>query len=178
MGVGVDNLVPEHCHRPRSSLPNLLSDPIPPVHRRFRLRQATAANNERRPSRKGSAWDKILYGVYFTGKVSLRGVGDCSSVIRWYIGRHGMTQKQLLARVRVDPEICAGRPYIRGTHIYIAIILDALTQGYAPEEIIDHYPCLDLDDIHAAVVYASQLAQQNCGVALLNQHRFNHLQIR
>jgi uncharacterized protein (DUF433 family) len=79
-----------------------------------------------------------------------------------------MTHKQLLARVRVDPKICAGRPYIRGTRIYIAIILDALTEGYTPEEIIDHYPCLDLDDIQAAVAYASQLANDNCGVAFLS----------
>jgi uncharacterized protein (DUF433 family) len=79
-----------------------------------------------------------------------------------------MTHTQLLARVRVDPQICAGRPYIRGTRIYIAIILDALTSGYSPEEIIDHYPCLDLDDIHAAVAYASQLAHDNFGVTFLH----------
>ncbi len=79
-----------------------------------------------------------------------------------------MTHEQLLARVRVDPEICAGRPSIRGTRIYIAIVLDALMKGFSPEEIIDHYPCLDFDDIRAAVAYASQLAQDNCGVAFLN----------
>jgi len=79
-----------------------------------------------------------------------------------------MTHEQLLTRVRVDPEICAGRPYIRGTRIFIAIILDALMESLTPEEIIDHYPCLDLDDIHAAVAYASQLAQDNGGVVFLN----------
>lgn len=78
-----------------------------------------------------------------------------------------MTNEQLLARVRVDPEVCAGRPYIRGTKIYIAVILDALTQGLTPSEIIDHYPCLELDDIRAAVAYASQLAEDNGGLAIL-----------
>ncbi|MBM4296928.1 MAG: DUF433 domain-containing protein [Deltaproteobacteria bacterium] len=78
-----------------------------------------------------------------------------------------MTHEQLITRVVVDPDICAGRPHIRGTRIYIAIILDALTEGYTPEEIIDHYPCLDLDDIDAAVAYASQLAHDNFGVAFL-----------
>lgn len=79
-----------------------------------------------------------------------------------------MTNEQLLARVRVDPEVCAGRPYIRGTKIYIAIVLDALIQGLTPREITEHYPCLELDDIRAAVAYASQLARDNCGVAFLN----------
>ncbi len=84
-----------------------------------------------------------------------------------------MTQEELLARVRVDPEICAGRPYIRGTRIYITIILDALTQDLTPVEIIDHYPCLDLDDIHAAVAYASQLARDNGGLAVLAGKRLD-----
>ena len=79
-----------------------------------------------------------------------------------------MTHEQLLARVRVDREVCAGRPYIRGTRIYIAIILDALMEGLTPMEIIDHYPALDLDDISAAVAYASQLARDNGGMAVVN----------
>ena len=79
-----------------------------------------------------------------------------------------MTHEQLLARVRVDPEICAGRPYICGTRIYIAIILDALMEGLTPMEIIDHYPALDHDDIRAAVAYARQLARDNGGKAVVN----------
>ena len=79
-----------------------------------------------------------------------------------------MTHEQLLARVRVDPEICAGRPYICGTRIYIAIILDALMEGLTPMEIIDHYPALDHDDIRAAVAYARQLARDNGGMAVVN----------
>lgn len=89
-----------------------------------------------------------------------------------------MTRKQLLARVQVDPGICSGRPHIRGTRIYIAIILDALTQGFAPEEIVDHYPSLDLDDIDAAVAYASQLAEDNGGLAVLNQYHYDSAQLR
>ena len=50
-----------------------------------------------------------------------------------------MIRDELLARVTVDPKVCAGKPCIRGTRIYIAIILDALAEGLTPEEIIDHY---------------------------------------
>ncbi len=81
-----------------------------------------------------------------------------------------MTHDSILARVRVDPQICSGRPYIRGTRIHIAIILDALTEGLTPAEILEHYPVLDLDDIRAAVDYASKLAQQNGGFAIVNRN--------
>ena len=80
-----------------------------------------------------------------------------------------MTDEQLLARVRVDPKICAGRPYIRGTRIYIAIILDALMEGLTAAAIVDHYPALDHDDIRAAVAYARQLARDNGGIAVVGQ---------
>ncbi|MBI3796684.1 MAG: DUF433 domain-containing protein [Deltaproteobacteria bacterium] len=72
-----------------------------------------------------------------------------------------MTYEELLNRVSVDPRICAGKPCIRGTRIYIAIILDALAEGLTPDQIIDHYPQLTLDDIHAALAYAAELSREN-----------------
>jgi uncharacterized protein (DUF433 family) len=72
-----------------------------------------------------------------------------------------MEREELLARVTVDPRVCAGKPCIRGTRIYIAIILDALAEGLTPEEIIDHYPSLTVEDIRAAVAYAAELAREN-----------------
>lgn len=64
-----------------------------------------------------------------------------------------MTYEELLKRIAVDPNVCAGKPCIRGTRIYIAIILDALAEGLTPEEIIDNYPQLILEDIHAALAH-------------------------
>jgi uncharacterized protein (DUF433 family) len=72
-----------------------------------------------------------------------------------------MTREDLLARVTVDPNVCAGKPCIRGTRIYLAIILDALAEGLTPEEIIDHYPSLTIDDIRAAMAYAAELTREN-----------------
>ena len=72
-----------------------------------------------------------------------------------------MTHEELLDRVTVDPKVCGGKPCIRGTRIYIAIILDALAEGLSPQEIIDHYPSLTLEDIRAAVAYAGELAREN-----------------
>lgn len=66
----------------------------------------------------------------------------------------------LSTRVVSDPEICGGRPCIRGTRIEIAVVLDALAEGLEPDEIIDHYPTLKPDDIRAAVAYAADLARE------------------
>jgi len=76
-------------------------------------------------------------------------------------GGKPMTHEELLARVTIDPKVCTGKPCIRGTRIYIAIILDALAEGLTPEEIIDHYPSLKIEDIRAAVAYAAELAREN-----------------
>ena len=69
--------------------------------------------------------------------------------------------QDLLARITVDPKICGGKPCIRGTRIYISIILHALAERLTPEEIIDHYPSLQIEDIRAAVAYAAELAREN-----------------
>ena len=84
-----------------------------------------------------------------------------------------MTDEKLLTRVAVDPNVCAGRPFIRGTRISITIILDALTQGLSPEEVIQHYPALENEDLHAALAYASQLAEKNGGLAVLGRNSVN-----
>ena len=72
-----------------------------------------------------------------------------------------MTFDELLSRVTTDPNVCAGKPCIRGTRIYIAIILDALAEGLSPEQVIDHYPSLGVYDVRAAVAYAAELAREN-----------------
>jgi uncharacterized protein (DUF433 family) len=72
-----------------------------------------------------------------------------------------MTRDELLKRIAVDPQVCGGQPCIRGTRIYISIVLDGLAEGLTPSEIIDHYPQLAIDDIHAALAYAAELAREN-----------------
>jgi uncharacterized protein (DUF433 family) len=72
-----------------------------------------------------------------------------------------MPDANLLERIVVDPDVRAGKPCVRGTGIYVAIVLDALAEGLTPEQIIDHYPQLTGDDIRAALTYAAALAQEN-----------------
>lgn len=89
-----------------------------------------------------------------------------------------MAHDQLLARVGVDSKVCSGRPHIRGTTIYIAIILDALVEGLSPAEIVDHYPVLELDDIRAAVAFAMEMAAKNGGLACVNRKPAESFQLR
>jgi uncharacterized protein (DUF433 family) len=70
-------------------------------------------------------------------------------------------QQKLLDRISITPGVCGGKPCIRGTRIEIAIILDALSEGFTPEQIQDHYPSLAVEDIRAAVAYAAELAREN-----------------
>jgi uncharacterized protein (DUF433 family) len=63
-------------------------------------------------------------------------------------------------RVTIDPQVCHGRPCIKGTRIMVSIILDHLAGGETAEEIRRQYPALTDDDIRAALGYAAWLAHE------------------
>jgi len=66
----------------------------------------------------------------------------------------------LLDRIEENPQICNGRPCIKGTRIMVSVILDNLADGMSPEEIVKEYPPLTLEDVRAAVAYAAELVKQ------------------
>jgi len=72
-----------------------------------------------------------------------------------------MTRKNLLQRISADPKVFGGMPCIRGTRIHIAVILDGLAEGLPPEQIVDHYPQLTVEDTRAAIAYAAELSREN-----------------
>ena len=63
-------------------------------------------------------------------------------------------------RVSVDPQVCHGKPCIRGTRIMVSIILDYLQAGEPSAEILRQYPTLKPEDVHAAIGYAAWLAHE------------------
>ncbi len=63
-------------------------------------------------------------------------------------------------RIVVDPQICHGKPCIKGTRIMVSVILDNLAEGMTPEEIVEEYPPLTLDDVKAAIAYAAELVRE------------------
>jgi len=60
----------------------------------------------------------------------------------------------LLKRISVDPNICFGKPCIRGTRIWVSLVLDLLANGTTIEEVLTEYPQLTKEDIHAARRFA------------------------
>ncbi len=66
------------------------------------------------------------------------------------------TLKRLLKRVTQDPKVCGGKPCIRGLRIRVSDVLDLLANGLTPDLIVIELPDLELDDVKAAVVYASR----------------------
>jgi uncharacterized protein (DUF433 family) len=63
-------------------------------------------------------------------------------------------------RISVDPMVCHGKPCIRGTRIFLSVILDNLAAGQTAEQILDSYPGLRAEDIRAALSYAAELAHE------------------
>lgn len=63
------------------------------------------------------------------------------------------------SRIISDPEICHGRPCIRGTRIPVSVVLDNLAAGLTPTEVVTSYPSLTPEDVHAALAYAAELAR-------------------
>ncbi|MCB9730897.1 MAG: DUF433 domain-containing protein [Deltaproteobacteria bacterium] len=59
-------------------------------------------------------------------------------------------------RITVDPEQCGGRPCIRGLRIRVTDVLDLLASGLSPAQIVDELPDLQVDDIPAALRFASR----------------------
>ena len=70
-------------------------------------------------------------------------------------------------RITIDDNICNGRPTIRGTRISVQTILDFLSAGDSPQDILDQYPTLEPDDINASLKFAADLMNRNYSIKLL-----------
>jgi len=66
----------------------------------------------------------------------------------------------LLNRISVDPNVCFGKPCIRGTRIWVSLILDFLASGMTIKEVIEEYPQLIEDDIRAAIAYGAEMSRE------------------
>jgi uncharacterized protein (DUF433 family) len=66
----------------------------------------------------------------------------------------------LLERISIDPNVCFGKPCIRGTRIWVSLILDFLANGMSMEELLAEYPQLEVEDIRAAIAYGAEMARE------------------
>jgi uncharacterized protein (DUF433 family) len=67
-----------------------------------------------------------------------------------------MSMSGAIDRITIDPEVCGGRPCIRGLRVRVKDILDMLAGGAARKEILEDYPYLEDEDITAALEYAAR----------------------
>ena len=59
-------------------------------------------------------------------------------------------------RITVDPQVCGGRPTIRGMRIRVKDVLDLLAAGAERAEILADYPYLEAEDITAVLEFAAR----------------------
>ena len=69
-------------------------------------------------------------------------------------------REELLKRVSIDPNVCFGRPCIRGTRIWVSMIVDNLAEGVSEAEILEAYPQLQPEDIRAALSFAAEMTRE------------------
>jgi uncharacterized protein (DUF433 family) len=66
---------------------------------------------------------------------------------------------KLSERITMNPEICHGKPTIRGVRYTVEFILELLSSGMAVDEILADYEDLEREDILAALDFARRLSQ-------------------
>jgi uncharacterized protein (DUF433 family) len=71
------------------------------------------------------------------------------------------TREELLKRIWIDPERCGGKPCLRGTRIWVSLILSFLSNGETAAEILQNYPELQEEDIRACMAYGAEMAHQH-----------------
>jgi len=76
-----------------------------------------------------------------------------SSWIRWQVWCFsGMSE-----RISIKPDVCNGRPVVRGTRITVQTVLEFLAAGDSVEDVLEEYPKLTRADVRACLDYASRV---------------------
>ncbi len=70
-----------------------------------------------------------------------------------------MTREELLARISVDPNVCFGKPCIRGHRIWVSLILDLLASGVSIPDILEDYH-IEEADVRACIAYGAEMARE------------------
>lgn len=71
-----------------------------------------------------------------------------------------MDMEELLRRISINPEICFGKPCIKGHRIWVSLILDLLASGMTVDEVLKEYPQLQPEDIYACIAYGAEMSRE------------------
>ncbi|MGB3681834.1 MAG: DUF433 domain-containing protein [Rubrobacteraceae bacterium] len=66
----------------------------------------------------------------------------------------------MLERVSIDPQVYFGKPCIRGTRIWVSLVLDLLSTGLSIEDILEEYPHLSREEVLACVAYGAEMSRE------------------
>ncbi|HEU0010237.1 MAG TPA: DUF433 domain-containing protein [Verrucomicrobiae bacterium] len=70
-------------------------------------------------------------------------------------------------RVVVNPDVCNGKPVVRGTRITVQTVLEFLAAGDSAEDVLEEYPSLTREDVQACLDYASKVMANHYSVVPL-----------
>jgi len=65
----------------------------------------------------------------------------------------------MFKKITIDPNVCHGKPVIKGTRVLVSNILSALSSGQTIEEILEDYPNISKEDILEALAFGSYLTK-------------------
>lgn len=68
-------------------------------------------------------------------------------------------KNSLLDRITIDPEVCHGKPIIRGMRYPVESMLELMASGMTINELLADYPDLEKEDFLACLEYGSKLMQ-------------------
>lgn len=71
-----------------------------------------------------------------------------------------MDRRELLSRISIDPNICFGKPCIKGHRIWVSLVLDLLAAAWSFKDVLDNYPGLVEADILACIAYGAEMSRE------------------
>lgn len=66
-----------------------------------------------------------------------------------------------LNRISINPNACFGKPCIKGTRIWVSLILDFMASGESEDAILAAHPQLKPEDLRAAIAYGAEVAREH-----------------
>lgn len=70
-----------------------------------------------------------------------------------------MESERLLERITLDPELCHGKPCVRGLRYPVETILELLSSGMSVDELLEDYGDLEREDVYAALLFGARMSE-------------------
>jgi uncharacterized protein (DUF433 family) len=70
-----------------------------------------------------------------------------------------MSREELLERISIRPDVCFGKPCIKGRRIWVSLVLDFMASGMTMDEVMKEYD-LDREDVLACIAYGAEMSRE------------------